>query len=1505
MSEQYVKKTMLQHIKLRPEMYVGSTSLKMRKEYVASKLMKIEQKEIMISPAFLRIFIEPISNIIDNFTRSEKSKTPCRNIQVNIDIKTGEVVFRNDGLWIPITKNKTENCWNHTLIFGQLLTSENYDDTSDRYNISGKNGIGVKLSCVFSTKFTVRGVDPQRKLKFKQTWRDGMTIIEDPIIEQSTKTKGFTEIRFFPDFKYFGLDGFSADHICLLRKYVIDMTMIAQKASVVFNGDNIDVDSLVDYANMYATINDEKREVLYTKTKDCEVLLTTSFGQDFEHVSFANGISTPLGGVHVQTWGESFFRPLMGKLNKPKKPQLSIKDIKKCFRLFVVAKVCRPEFESQEKRSLEGPAIQSNVTQSHIKTVMKWSIIDKLRDMIRAKELLAMKKTQRKKKGHVKIDGLDPANNEGGKLGHKCTLILVEGLSAKTYAVSGIDVGVNGKKGRDWYGIMALRGKCVSPTTSVRLWNGMAIFAKDVVVGDILINDLGEPTTVQRLFSGKDDMYEINQTMGSSYTVNSRHTLSLRVSGHRDIVWDDQTNEWKMGYFDKKKMLMNYKYVNCDDNPFSNHYDSFKTKEDGHDEIMTFRDTIDEDDTLDIDIADYIALPSATKTILKGFKLSEAVQWPKKDVFMDPYVLGMWLGDGGHSGWGSTSGSFTTSLREKLAYYDLLDSKSIPDEYIINDADTRRQLLAGFIDTDGGIFKDGRIELSLYEKHEKMLDSLVYIARSLGIACAVDMINLKMTMSGDNCKYLPTNLNRLGSGKLQFRQELSSDIGVCYKGRGDYVGFEVDETNRFLLGDFTVTHNCLNVRNAKASSIANNTVISDIIKSLGVEYDVDYTVDSNYKKLRYGQVMILTDQDCDGIHISGLIQNMFHHLFPSLMDRKSSFIVSMQTPIIRVFQKGKKDRLFYDEPTFHNWHEKFMEQKTPPFIHWKYYKGLGTSDEKCVRETFGKKMIKFYKDAETNDTMNKIFHKNNADLRKVWLSKWSPETSKGIDWKTDGIETQRMSISNFLDDEMIKFSHHDCGRSIPSILDGLKESHRKVLFSCFKKKLSYRSRTLKVAQLSGYVAEHSGYHHGEQNLFDTITKMAWNFIGSNNIPLLHADGQFGSRIQMGKDAASARYIFTKLGSLTRLIYRPEDDVLLPRRMDDGDLVEPMFYIPIIPMILVNGITAGIGTGYSCSVPCHNPLDIVDCIKTWLDNSGDIFIEEDGKQLSILQLVTPWYKGWTGTIQESTKREKSWVSTGRCIVTGNNKYLVNELPIGMSTDKFKDFLENQKVDKKIKNYKNYSKTANVHFEIQTTKDNPTISVTSMKLNSHLSTSNMVAFTENDKICRFGNVDEIINYFCGVRWRWYKKRKQYQLNELGEKISKLSNKVRWLREIMNGDIELFNVNKAGKRVAKSSLDLVRELIDRKYDPFTKETVDTDESTEDESVDDDDVDDESMNKKGYSYLLNMKFSSITKERITKLDNEVFSLSEKKRVLQTKSEKAMWISDLDEFVDKYVSQK
>eukprot|EP00435_Cladocopium_sp_Y103_P012951 s463_g3.t1 len=189
----------------------------------------------------------------------------------------------------------------------------------------------------------------------------------------------------------------------------------------------------------------------------------------------------------------------------------------------------------------------------------------------------------------------------------------------------------------------------------------------------------------------------------------------------------------------------------------------------------------------------------------------------------------------------------------------------------------------------------------------------------------------------------------------------------------------------------------------------------------------------------------------------------------------------------------------------------------------------------------------------------------------------------------------------FLREELVLFAKYDVERAVPCMVDGFKPGQRKVLFGAFKKKLNSE---IKVAQFSGYVAEQSAYHHGEASLQGTIIGMAQDFVGSNNVNLFEPRGQFGSRLQGGKDHAASRYIFTCLSKVTRCIFPEEDDAVLEHLFEEGHQIEPRFFCPIIPMVLVNGAD-GIGTGWSSSIPNYNPRDLIANLRLMLRGEAPV------------------------------------------------------------------------------------------------------------------------------------------------------------------------------------------------------------------------------------------------------------------------------------------------------------
>lgn len=337
------------------------------------------------------------------------------------------------------------------------------------------------------------------------------------------------------------------------------------------------------------------------------------------------------------------------------------------------------------------------------------------------------------------------------------------------------------------------------------------------------------------------------------------------------------------------------------------------------------------------------------------------------------------------------------------------------------------------------------------------------------------------------------------------------------------------------------------------------------------------------------------------------------------------------TPIVKI-SKGKQSRTFFNIPEYELWLESTGNSGKGYNI--KYYKGLGTSTSVEAKEYFSNldiheinfdrlsedkieptqedELADVLPDTVTSgsDLIDMVFRKTRVEDRKHWLNNLVKDTY--LDYSATA--ENGVKYSDFINREYILFSKYDNERSIPHFIDGFKPSQRKVLFGCFKRNLKGE---IKVAQLTGYVAEHSAYHHGEQSLQGTIVNMAQNFVGSNNVNLLTPSGQFGTRRMGGKDAASARYIFTKLETITRAIFHSDDSELLTYRTDDGVSIEPEFYVPVIPMVLVNG-AEGIGTGWSSSVCNYNPREIVCNLRRKIAGEP-------------MQTMAPWYNGFTGDV----------------------------------------------------------------------------------------------------------------------------------------------------------------------------------------------------------------------------------------------------------------------------------
>ena len=668
---------------------------------------------------------------------------------------------------------------------------------------------------------------------------------------------------------------------------------------------------------------------------------------------------------------------------------------------------------------------------------------------------------------------------------------------------------------------------------------------------------------------------------------------------------------------------------------------------------------------------------------------------------------------------------------------------------------------------------------------------------------------------------------------------------------------------RDIIGVYPMRGKLLNVRGECNKKILENKEIQELKKIIGLESSKKYTKDCINTKLRYNKILFMTDQDLDGSHIKGLCINLFDSEWESLINIPE-FLGFMNTPIIKA-NKQNKEISFYNDGEYENW------KKNNDISSWKikYYKGLGTSTSKEFKEYFeNKKIVSFISSGEeSKNAIDKVFNKKRSNDRKEWLENYQLDNF---------LDTNQNEITyeDFINKEMIHFSKYDCERSIPNIMDGFKTSQRKIIYTAFKRNLT--KTEIKVAQFSGSVSELSCYHHGEASLNGAIVGMAQNFIGSNNINLLQPKGQFGTRLQGGEDSASERYIYTLLNPITNSIFKKSDDNVLDNLDDDGTLVEPRFYAPIIPMILVNGCN-GIGTGFSSFIMKYDPLNIIDYILGFLENKDK-------------PIIQPYYHGFKGTINEIDKSK--YLIKGLYKVISPKKIHITELPIGTWTDDYKQFLE-KLIDNEQKPGKKESKKSTqiiTDYNCMSTDTNIDITVTfangiidkmiktnteygcnllekTLKLYTTKSSTNMHLFDEKEQLKKFDTPEDIINYFIIVRYNIYKNRKLSQLEQLEKEVKLLSNKARYIMETLDDIIDL-------RRKKKNEVNDM--LIKNNYD-----IIDNDND--------------------FKYLVKLPMDSVTKENVDKIINERDNKISEYNILKDTSEGTIWINELNELKNNY----
>lgn len=656
----------------------------------------------------------------------------------------------------------------------------------------------------------------------------------------------------------------------------------------------------------------------------------------------------------------------------------------------------------------------------------------------------------------------------------------------------------------------------------------------------------------------------------------------------------------------------------------------------------------------------------------------------------------------------------------------------------------------------------------------------------------------------------------------------------------------------------------LNVSKASTFRLSMNREINLMKEMLGLREGTDYLVEKEFKTLRYGGgLLIMADSDVDGKHITGLILNYFHERFPSLLAR--GYVMNYRTPIIRV-TRGNVVHKFYLNSEYNKWKNENLEEGDESWDHH-YYKGLGTSTKEDVKEDCrDKRIVHCFYDEDAPAMFQLAFDAKFADKRKQWIDKYRH------DFEIDDIVKQ--PISWFLKHEMVEFSVDNLQRAIPRMLDGFKESNRKVMFGAFQRwpHTGKTHKKFKVAQLAAHVSDISIYHHGETILNDVIIKMADDFVGSNNLPYFATEGMFGKRFKGGKDAGGARYLHTMLRPSTYLIFRKEDQPILTARVDEGKNIEPLTYYPIIPNVLANG-AKGVATGYSTNIPNHNPIDIID----WYIKKLSGAKEED------LPEVYPWYCGFKGKIEIIDRRKKkdtidgkkikvlvikngskleekeveeapdedldldlqleqelkdpvydsdvsddedqidpdeeeflrtrpllSMVTYGEFHIGEKGKIIITELPIGLWTNTYELWLRQLIEEKKLSSYRMLTDKDTVYFELDDFTG--ARNYTGLRLKKTVGMTNMHLLNSNGKPILYNTVKDILVSFYSERLRIYSVRKNYHLGQLLVKIQAQIDKLRFTEAVVNKEIKIIGTKVKDIKERLKELNIPLSVYDK---------------------------------------------------------------------------------------------
>lgn len=680
-----------------------------------------------------------------------------------------------------------------------------------------------------------------------------------------------------------------------------------------------------------------------------------------------------------------------------------------------------------------------------------------------------------------------------------------------------------------------------------------------------------------------------------------------------------------------------------------------------------------------------------------------------------------------------------------------------------------------------------------------------------------------------NAKYEPATKLRSKKTCSLFVTEGDSAKALCI------AGFSV--IGREYNGVFALRGKLMNIHGMTVKNALESKEILNLVQILELQIGKSYSV-ADVEHLPYRHLVIFTDQDDDGCHIMGLVMNVVKCLCPSLLEAAPDFIRRFVTPIVKVRVNNAMHSFFSNSEYKH-----FMQNTTITPHSIKYYKGLGTSTNAEAKVYFSD-LEQHYKTMMYGDkcpeALDIAFNPKRADDRKVELQMF--DIDDAVDWRQNNI-----TVDDFVHKDLFRFSHADNVRSIPNAIDGFKPSQRKVLFAMLK---HGRKEEIKVAQAAAFTANMTNYHHGEQALVQTIVNMAQQWVGANNVNFLEPIGQFGCIENKRTVHSAERYIFTMPTEVAYKMFRSEDNAVLQYMVEDGKCVEPKFYVPVVSSLLMNGCD-GIGTGWSTSVPCCLPQDVLQATRDYIIHGVDG-----------VHAIGPGCVNYTGTMVSCHPHTFTYI--GNFKVNGDT-LTIRQLPPGKWTETYKEWVYKHLFgdDKMVQTIINNSTSEQVDIIIKckpktlSGMSNDDI-VKKFALSSNVSTTNMNLFLDGG-LRRFSTLHEIVHTHASARFELYHKRISHEIESYTEKSVIADNKARFIQSVNNGQLSLKNCTRSELR------DLLRSSHFFEY-------------------------------KNFDYLLDMGIGQQTIDAHTELLKHAQDLRNKIDQLKNTSVNDLWLKEIDE---------